>query len=253
MRLIFLALFFVFLTPSCQNILLPKVDASTMSRALVATPGLSNYEYAQRLLEDGWPVSELNTAANSPYLNDDEKSIILAHNLVRHDPIKFAELYVAEYISYFQGKKFHYPAIQTIMITHEGVKPAIELYRELMLTRPMGLLMPSYGLTQAARLHVNYLVDNNTRGHMGLGGLRARVERFGRWDNVLGENISYGNFSAHDALLFMLIDDEVFDRSHREIILNPLFNFVGVGKDFHPGFPTGSTYVINYANHFVED
>ncbi len=251
MRFILLTLFSVFLTPSCQSILMPKVDTSTMSRSLVATPGLSNYEYARRLQKDGWPVAELNTAEHSHYFDDDEKNIILAHNLVRYNPKKFAQLYVAEYISYFNEKKFHYPGIQTIMITHEGAKPAIELYRELMNTRPMGLLIPSYGLTQAARLHVNYLVENNTRGHMGLGGLRARVERFGSWDNVLGENISYGNFSAHDALLFMLIDDEVFDRSHRMIILNPHFNFIGVGKDYHPGFPTGSTYVINYANHFI--
>lgn len=251
MRFILLALLSFFLTPSCQSILLPKVDTSTMSRALVATPGLSNDEYAQRLQGEGWPVAVLNTAANSPYLDDDEKNLILAHNLVRHDPKKFAQLYVAEYIAYFKGEKFHYPGIQTIMITYEGAKPAVELYRELMLTRPMGVLMPSYGLTQAARLHVNYLVENNTRGHMGLGGLRARVERFGKWDNVLGENISYGNFSAHDALLYMLIDDEVFDRSHRMIILNPQFNFIGVGKDYHPGFPTGSTYVVNYANHFI--
>lgn len=242
----------IFMLQACDIILLLRVDTSKMSTARVASPALSNDEYARRLEQEGWPVELLNTAAKTPFLDDDEKNLILAHNLVRYDPRQFALLYVAEYITYFQGKRFHYPGIRTIMITHEGVDPAIELYRELIQLRPMGLLLPSYGLTQAARMHINYLAENNKRGHMGLGGLRARVEQFGQWDNIIGENIAYGNFSAHDALLFLLIDDEVFDRSHRHIILNPQFNFIGAGKGFHPGFPNGSSYVINYANNFID-
>ncbi len=219
---------------------------------LAGAPKLSNEEYSRRLLADGWPVDLLNTAEDVDYLDDDEKNLILAHNMVRYDPQKFAELYVTEYIAYFRGKKFYYPGLRTIMITREGAKPAAELYLQLLRTEPMELLQPARGLWQSAELYITYLVENEARGHDGLGGLGARVSSFGLWQNKIGENISYGNFSAHDALLFLLIDDQVADRSHRSVILNPEFRFIGTAKGIHPSFPVGKSYVINYADFFSE-
>ncbi len=242
----------MWLMSSCLGIFPARITTGEMSRQRVGTPALTNKEYVERLTLDGWPAEILNTAAHAHYLNDDEKNLILAHNLVRHNPQQFARQYVAEYISYFRGNEFHYPGLNTILITHEGVTPAIELYRELMNTPPMGLLIPSEGLSQAADLHLQYLVRNVTRGHDGQGGMQARIERFGNWQNKIGENITYGNFSAHDALLFMLIDDQVPDRSHRQIILTPEFRLLGVAKAMHPAFPTGYSYVMNYAFHFEE-
>lgn len=242
----------IWLAYSCTGIISTRIDTSEMSRQRAATPGLSNNEYVKKLTADGWPAELLNTARNALYLDDDEKNLVLAHNLVRHDPQRFARLYVTEYISYFRGNEFHYPGLGTILITNEGVKPAIELYRELMNTPPMGLLVPSEGLAKAADLHLQYLVRNVSRGHDGQGGMPARIERFGNWRFKIGENISYGNFSAHDALLFLLIDDQVPDRSHRQIILTPEFRLLGVAKAMHPAFPTGFSYVINYAFHFEE-
>lgn len=246
-----LILYSLFVTPSCSTRLFSGLDTSGASVANAGEPGLSNHEYASRLKTDGWPVDFLNTARDVSYLDDDEKNLILAHNLVRYDPRKFALLYVTEYISYFRGNEFHYPGIETIMITREGAVPAIDLYHELLRTRPMGLLYPSEGLSLAANLHVSYLTRLGIRGHGGQGGMHARIERFGIWDFKIGENISYGNFSAHDALLYMLIDDQVADRSHRRIILTPEFRLAGIGKGKHPAYPTGYTFVINYAYHFT--
>ncbi len=237
---------------SCISFLFPRVDPEAISRQRAADPSLSHDEYVLRLLADGWPVDSLNTAANADYLDDDEKSIILAHNLVRYNPREFARLYVAEYISYFRGKEFHYPGLPTIMLTREGAAPAEELFAELMRSRPTGLLYPSRGLSLSARSHVNYLCELGIRGHGGQGGLRARIERQGEWGVRIAENISYGNFSAHDALLYLLIDDQVFDRSHRKILLNPGFHYIGVARDKHPAYPSGSTYVMNYAYSFRE-
>ncbi len=216
----------------------------------VADPGLSNEEYAQRLFADGWPADILNTAANADYLDDDEKNIILAHNLVRYDPARYARMYVTEYLSYFQGNRFHYPEMQTILLTKEGPDPARELYFELLGVNPLELLYPSKGLSGAAKSHVQYLCEHGIRGHRGQGGLSVRIERFGTWDKIIAENIAYGSFSAHDAVLYLLIDDHVFDRSHRKIILNPGLHLAGVAKDKHPLYPTGYSYVINYAFYF---
>lgn len=248
----FLLITLLFSATSCYRLPFRQVDTSGMSRMRAGAPGLNNAEYARRLAADGWPVDSLNTAKKVDYLDDDEKNLILAHNLVRYNPAKFAELYVTEYISYFRGHKFHYPGLRTIMITHEGSRPAADLYRQLLRTEPLQTLYPSRGLTQSAELYIEYLTEHNERGHDGLGGLGSRVSRFGFWRHKIGENISYGNFSPHDALLFLLIDDQVLDRSHRKVILNPEFRYIGTAKGTHPSFPTGFSYVINYADFFTE-
>ncbi len=229
-----------------------RIDTAGMSRMRVGAPGLSNEEYSRRLAADGWPVYWLNTAAEANYLDDDEKNLILAHNLVRHNPQKFAELYVTEYISCFRGNEFHYPGLRQILLTQEGKKPAVELFYQLLRTESLGLLYPAPGLHQSARLYMDYLIENDARGHDGLGGIGKRVSQFGYWKIKIGENITYGNFSAHDALLFLLIDDHVRDRSHRKVILLPEFRYVGAARGRHPSFPSGSSYVINYADFFTE-
>ncbi len=249
---VLLLLFFLLLHTSCYRIMLTRIDTAGMSRMRVGAPGLSNMEYARRLSADGWPADSLNTAAAVGYLNDDEKNLILAHNLVRHNPQKFAELYVTEYIAYFRGREFHYPGLRKILLTREGARPAIDLYHQLLRTEPMDLLYPTPGLHKSARLYMDYLIENDARGHDGLGGIGSRVSQFGLWKTKIGENISYGNFSAHDALLFLLIDDQVRDRSHRKVILLPEFRYVGTAKGMHPSFPAGHSYVINYADYFTE-
>lgn len=235
---------------SCSALFLPGIDKKGASTARVGDPGLTNAEYAQRLKHDGWPVEVLNTAAEADFLDDNKKNLVLAHNLVRFDPGKFAQLYVAEYLQYFRDREFHYPGMRTILITREGDEPARELYYELMRTRSMGLLQPSEALSEASRSYVRFLCENNARGHGGQGGLIARLKRYGTWQTRVAENIVYGSFSPHDALLFLLIDDHVYDRSHRKIILDSDLRLIGAGKDVHPSFPTGFTYVVNYAYYF---
>ncbi len=236
---------------ACTPILFQTVNPESASTVRAADPGLSNEEYAMRLLADGWPVDSLNTGVNAEFLDDDKKNIILAHNLVRYDPEKYARLYVAEYISYFIDKEFHYPGVETIMLTTEGVFAAEELYFELLRTRAVNLLYPSEGLSKAAGSHLRHISQRGIRGHGGQGGLRARIEREGTWEERIAENIAYGSFSAHDAVMYMLIDDQVINRGHRRIILQPGLHIVGVAKGIHPAFPTGYSYVMNYAYDFT--
>lgn len=241
----------ILLLSGCMRLFM-SVDYAAKSTQRVADRHLSNEEYASRLKVDGWPVNELNTASEHHYLDDEEKNLVLAHNLVRYDPPKFARLYVTEYITYFRDEEFHYPDRDLIMLTEEGEDPAKELYWELLNTEPRGILFPSQGLHKAAVSHADYIIRHQTRGHDGQGGLVARIEREGTWERQIGENIAYGNFSPHDALMYLLINDKVPERSHRRNILNPGFRFIGVAMDYHPLFPDGETYVINYAFHFRE-
>lgn len=248
-----LPLILLFISVSCTPLISSGPNPTAASTQRVADPGLDNEAYAERLRKDGWNTELLNTASDADYLDDDKKNLVLAHNLVRSDPEKFARLYVNEYISYFEDKKFMYPGLDIIMITREGVDAALELFRVLNRTSSMSLLRPSQGLSKAAASHIDYITDLGIRGHGGQGGLRARIERQGDWDTKIGENIAYGNFSAHDALLYLLIDDHVRNRNHRKIILSPDFLYIGVAKGIHPNFPTGYSYVINYAHTFTEE
>ncbi len=245
-----ISLLLLLLIGACSPNLFVRPNQETASSVKAGQSGLDNAKYADRLLMDGWPVDLLNTAAEADYLDDDEKNMVLAHNLVRHDPEKFARLYVAEYYGYYQGAFFRYPGVDVTWITDEGLLPVIELFRQLLRTKPVDLIYPHPGLSGAAMDHANYLRERNARGHGGMGGVRGRMERHGRWSGVIGENISYGSFSAHDALMVLLIDDNVPDRSHRKNILLPDYQLAGIGKTNHPSFPNGYTYVINYAQFF---
>jgi uncharacterized protein YkwD len=249
-HLLLIVLTFTWVFSSC-NLFLAAPSTETKSSGLTADPGLSNREYAQRLQKDGWPIEILNTASNANYLSDVEKNMVLAHNLIRHNPVKYAELYVAEYMTYFKGNEFHYPGVNVIMLTQEGISPVRELYRELKKAKPLPLMYPSRKLSKAAESHASYQSRNGQLGHDGQGGMRARIEKQGKWEIMIGENIAYGNWSAHDAIIGLMIDDGVPDRGHRINILKENFRVVGVAHRSHPKFE-GGVYVINYAGGFED-
>jgi hypothetical protein len=213
---------------------------------------LSNNDYAARLKLDEWPVEKLNTAATAHYLSDIEKNMILAMNLIRYNPSKYAELYVQEAMGYFRGMEFHYPGMQHILITQEGVLPAKELYEFLKQTLPKPIIYPSEGLSLAARSHATHQSRNGETGHGGQGGMRARIERHGKWSGRIAENITYGSTSSHLAILGLMIDDGVPDRGHRDNMLNDELQVAGVAWASHPRYP-GGVYVIKYAGGFESD
>ncbi len=213
--------------------------------------GLTNQEYAERLKQDGWPAEKLNTAAGANYLSDTEKNVVLVHNLIRHDPVKYADLYVAEHKKFYSGKELRHPGVEYIILTHEGVLPAEELYSELQSTEPLPLFYVSEKLSAAASSHAEYQSRTGETGHGGQGGLQARIEREGEWKYTIGENITYGRWSGHSAVLGLMVDDGVPGRGHRINILNEDFRVLGVASESHPVYQ-GDVYVIKYAGDFED-
>jgi hypothetical protein len=210
---------------------------------------LSNTAYSGLLREAGWPVEILNTAAEATYLSDEEKNLVLAMNLIRHDPGKYADMFVAPAISYYRGMEYRFPAREEILMTREGVLPARELYRELKASLSLPLFYPSEGMSRAAASHAGEQSRSGRIGHAGQGGMRARIEREGRWSGVIAENIAYNSPSAHEAILGLMIDDGVPDRGHRVNMLKENLKMVGVAWATHPRF-TGGVYVVKYAEEF---
>ncbi len=235
--------FFIVLVLSFRQATVGKVSGFTFPDQV-----LTNVEYASKCKADGWNIEKLNTASASDYLNDEEKNLILATNMVRSDPAKFAELYVKEIIDIYLGKVLVLPS-EISLQTQEGKLPAMQLYRVLLKTKPMNILFPSKGMSLAAKDHAQSQSASGRTGH-GPGNAGKRLMNYGKWEKCMGENIAYGYTTAHYALLALLIDDGVPSRGHRQNILNPEFRKIGVGSATHRRY--GWSFVVTYACDYTD-
>ena len=211
--------------------------------------GFTNAEYADYLKNDGWPVEELNTAADVNYLTDDEKNLILAMNLIRHNPPRYAELYIYPLIRYFDGTLLRFPG-RIPLRTQEGAAAVKELYNELKKASPLSVFDPSPGMSRAASDHARYMKKRGTASHDGRGDMGSRLSRHGQWHGAIAENLHWGASNAHDAIISLMVDDGVKNRGHRINMMDPEYRYVGVAIEEHPRFRM--SYVIKYAIGFTD-
>jgi len=195
-----------------------------------------------------WP-DELNTTRDTPYLNELEKNVILELNKVRSNPKQFAEEYLEELRTAYDGKLYTYPG-QNPVQSQEGIRPLLECIQVLKQTEPMPILHPAKGLAKAATILVTDQQQNGGIGHITRNGLtpQKRIEKFGEWDICSAEDITYGSFEARQIVIALLIDDGVPSRGHRKNILNPCFHFAGVSNGTHSEYL--SMCVIDYAGDY---
>jgi hypothetical protein len=198
--------------------------------------------------EKPWPV-ELNTAKDAAFLSELERNVILELNKVRSDPKRFAEEYLEDLQTAFDGKIFSYPG-QDPVKSQEGIAPLIECLQVLRQTSPMPIVKPAEGLAKAASDLVADQQKNGGIGHIARNGStpQKRIEKYGDWDFCSAEDITYGSFEARQIVIFLLIDDGVSNRSHRKNILNPCFRLAGVAFGNHPSYLT--TCAIDYAGDY---
>ena len=184
-------------------------------------------------------AASLNTAANAGYLSPLEKEIVFEINLFRSDPAQYAEKYIAPLAVRYNNKILSYPGDIPIK-TVEGVPALNECVRELKKMKPLPLIYPDNTLTRAAEDHCADQSRTGKTGHIGRdnSNLRTRIERYGKWEKRIAENIAYGNTSARQVVIFLLIDDNVRSRGHRKTFLNPDLKLVGIACGKHPEYNT---------------
>lgn len=199
----------------------------------------------------GWEIHALNTAAEVSYLTPLEKEIILEINKLRSDPKRYAEDYIAPLAKKYDRRLLYYPGDQPLL-TKEGVNALYECVRDLKQQQPLPIIYPSEGLTLAARDHVNDQSKTGRTGHQGSdrSSMRDRIERYGKWEKRIAENIAYGGKTAQQIVIYLLIDDGVRDRGHRKNFLNPDFRMAGVATGSHPNY--GLMSVMDFAGGFVK-
>ncbi len=191
------------------------------------------------------------TQANSPsYLSAIERGIVAETNKVRANPRSYLEL-LEKWKKQFKGKQV-YIGNRTYLNTQEGIKPVNEAIQVLKKTAPVSTLSPSKGMSLAAKDHVRDQGKTGQTGHNSSNGSTPseRLNRYGRWQRAMGENISYGPDTAQQVVMQLIIDDGVLDRGHRSNIFNPAWRVIGVACGPHPKFRI--VCVMDYASGYQE-
>jgi len=170
-----------------------------------------------------------DTIAHAEYLTEIERQVIMEINLVRTDPYKYARKYLVPMRSYYHNKLLQYPG-EVAVSTVEGLRALDECIKELQAYKSLLPLSPKKGLVLAARDHAEDLERTGKTGHKGSDGstMRDRLNRYGRWQIAIGENIAYGHEDAGRIVTALLIDDGVPSRMHRRNLFNDTYKFVGV-------------------------
>jgi uncharacterized protein YkwD len=172
-------------------------------------------------------------------------------NLARSQPRTYAG-YIREFRKLFKGRYYVLPGSTTRMQTSEGVAAVDEAARYLARQKPVPQLKWSDGLAAAAAELAEEQGRSGGIGHTGRQshGIQERIERHGKWERTIGENIGYGPSEARAMVMQLIIDDGVRDRGHRTNTFNKDFGTAGVACGPHPEY--GSMCVIDFAGAFRE-
>ncbi len=166
-------------------------------------------------------LRSLNTGAESEYLNEEEKKVILFMNMARHDGPLFAETFLTVYMQENHLEKNSYTK---------------SLHRDLKKNSKLVPLIPEQDLTAVAQGHALKSGEKGTTGHSGF---KKRFEPLmGNPYSHVGENCSYGYEQTIDIVISLLIDEGVKELGHRHNILSPDFNSIGIAIRPHRSYRT---------------
>ena len=164
-------------------------------------------------------LNSLNTATDIEYLNEEEKKVILFMNMARHDGPLFAETFLTAYMQENQLEKNSYTK---------------SLHKDLKKTNKLVALIPEQDLTAVAQGHA---LKSGEKGSTGHAGFKKRFEPLmGNPYTHVGENCSYGYERAIDIVVSLLIDEGIKSLGHRNNILSPDFNSIGVAIRPHKNY-----------------
>lgn len=187
---------------------------------------------------------------DADYLTKQERTLVAEINLARTQPKKYAS-FIEAWVSHYDGKVRKLPD-RTPIRTKEGVAALRETITYLKRREPLHALQPRRGLSYGARDHVADMGPSGGTGHRGYDDSDSaeRVNRYGRWQRKVAENIAYGSEDPREIIIRLIVDDGVKSRGHRANIFDADFGVVGVAFGYHHIFGTMS--VITFAADYLE-
>ncbi|MBX2898261.1 MAG: CAP domain-containing protein [Cyclobacteriaceae bacterium] len=179
------------------------------------------------LLLAAWLVSAYSIAQNQ------EQEVLTLLNEVRTNPKKFIETRALPYIR------------QQNLTTNKFAK---SLLQDLKQTRAMAALVEAPALTTVARAHAIDMGTSGKAGHESSDGtpFNVRVRSQANAQGRIAENCAYGQTSALEFVMQLLIDDGIESLGHRKNILEPTYKWVGIAIEPH------KTYRTNCVMDFAE-
>lgn len=195
-------------------------------------------------------LTQSNKTSKVDYLSSLEKAVVNEMNIARTSPKQYAS-FLEQFRKHYDGKLLKLPG-ETPLLTKEGPGAVVEAIGSLRSQKPVPPLNPSKGMSLGAKDHVRDLGTSGASRHSGSEGSQPwdRVNRYGTWQKIIGENISFGHNEARHIVTTLMIDDGVPHRGHRKNIFNPDFRVVGVACDDHPIYRT--ICVITFAGGYQE-
>ena len=176
-----------------------------------------------------------------------EQEVLREINLVRTRPAEYAA-HLEQLRSRFAGKEYKHPG-RPGLVTAEGVRALEEAIGHLRAAKPVPALTLSRGMCSGARELVKEQAGTDATGHKGKDGsfCEQRAQRFGTWAEPIGENLSYGEDTARERVITLLIDDGFANRNHRKRLLDASFKVAGIACGDHK---LGAMCVITLAGGF---
>lgn len=170
-------------------------------------------------------------------------------NLARQSPAPYAA-HLEEMRPNYQGAMYLAPGA-ILLRTREGARALEEAIRYLHQAAPQSPLNLSPGMCLAAADHCREQ-SGGRMGHTGRNHSRPgdRISRYGAWKQSWGENITYGQHTAREAVIALLIDDGIRDRGHRKNVFSEKFNIAGAAFGPHARF--GTICSIDFAGGYLD-
>lgn len=179
-----------------------------------------------------------------------EHELLQEINLARTRPQDYAA-FLEQLRPGFRGKTFRLAGGLEVT-SAEGAAALDEALNFLKAARPLPPLDASRGMTLGAGAHVTDQGARGLFGHKGTDGSLCdqRLARFGRVAGAVGENLSYGKYTARQRVLTWLIDDGFASRGHRLSIFNRDYKLAGLACGDHTQRTTRC--VVTFATGFAE-
>jgi hypothetical protein len=166
-----------------------------------------------------------NTAAKANYMRDDEKEVIYILNLLRSNPVLFANTVVQKYPDLDH---------QVFLRNSKEYKSLLETLRK---TKPMALLYPDSLCFVSAECHAI------SSGKTGYTGHERQTKECKKKNLYFGECCDYGHKEPLPILMALLIDQNVPSLGHRNMCIGP-YGKLGVSIQPHKGY--GNNAVLDF-------